>query len=136
MLIAVPGCPLPTFCTASIASTRAVSMARRSSSPNPSGRVGRGWRGDPVGVSVAASAGASSGVVLVPLSVVMWRSVLPRGSVEVGPAPGHGGDPPRADDDAHHGRPFGADGGRERGRTVVLDVRPTRFARRVNVIKP
>jgi hypothetical protein len=32
--------------------------------------------------------------------------------------------------------PVGAVGGRERGRAVVLDVRPTRFTRRVNVIKP
>src|SRR3954454_5280626 len=88
MLIAVPGWPLPTFCTASIARTRAVSMARRSSSVKPSGSVGCGWRGDPVGVSLAASAGASAWVlsVLLLLSLVMWRSVLPRGSVGVGPA--------------------------------------------------
>src|SRR5487761_523756 len=66
MLIAVPGWPLPAFCTASIASTRTVSMARRSSSPIPSGRVGRGWAGLPVGASLAASAGASGGVLLVP----------------------------------------------------------------------
>ncbi len=58
-LIAVPGWPLPTFCTASIASTRAVSMALRSRSPNPSGRVGVGCAGLPVGESDTASAGAS-----------------------------------------------------------------------------
>jgi len=39
---------LPAFCTASIASARTVSIARRSSSPIPSGRVGRGWEGLPV----------------------------------------------------------------------------------------
>src|SRR3712207_1682714 len=74
MLIAVPGWPLPTFSTASIASTRTVSMARRSSSPNPSGRVGGGWRGSPVGASVAASAGASDSVLLVASSVVIGLS--------------------------------------------------------------
>ena len=73
MLIAVPGWPLPTFWTASIASTRTVSIARRSSSPKPSGRVGCGWAGLPVGASVAASAGASD-----PVLCVMWW-VLPRG---------------------------------------------------------
>src|SRR5699024_4943704 len=31
-LMAVPGCPLPTFCTASAANTRTVSTARRSTS--------------------------------------------------------------------------------------------------------
>ena len=67
MLIAVPGWPLPTFWTASMASTRAVSMARRSRSPKPSGRVGCGWAGLPVGASVAASAGASD-----PVLCVMW----------------------------------------------------------------
>ena len=36
-LIAVPGWPLPTFCTASAASTRMVSMARASRSVQPSG---------------------------------------------------------------------------------------------------
>ena len=51
-LIAVPGCPLPTFWTASMASTRTVSMARRSSSPKPSGRVGWGCEGLPVGESL------------------------------------------------------------------------------------
>ena len=66
MLIAVPGWPLPTFWTASMASTRAVSIARRSSSPKPSGRVGCGWAGLPVGASVAASAGASDSVLCVP----------------------------------------------------------------------
>src|SRR3954447_15750458 len=65
MLIAVPGWPLPTFWTASMASTRTVSMARRSRSPKPSGRVGRGWRGEPVDVLVAASAGASDSVLCV-----------------------------------------------------------------------
>src|SRR5829696_7143055 len=121
MLIAVPGWPLPTFCTASIASTRAVSMARRSSSVKPSGSVGSGWRGDPVGASLAASAGASAPVlsVLLVLSLVMWRSVLPRGSVGVGPARGHGG-PPRADDGAHHGRP----GRRGRGSEAWARRRP------------
>ena len=67
MLIAVPGWPLPTFWTASMASTRTVSIARRSSSPKPSGRVGCGWAGLPVGASVAASAGASG-----PVLCVMW----------------------------------------------------------------
>ena len=37
-LIAVPGWPLPTFCTASAASTRAVSTARVSTSDQSSGR--------------------------------------------------------------------------------------------------
>jgi hypothetical protein len=36
-LIAVPGWPLPTFCTASAASTRAVSTARVSNSVQSSG---------------------------------------------------------------------------------------------------
>ena len=36
-LIAVPGWPLPTFCTASAASTRMVSTARASSSVQPRG---------------------------------------------------------------------------------------------------
>ena len=67
MLIAVPGWPLPTFWTASMASTRTVSIARRSSSPKPSGRVGCGWAGLPVGASLAASAGASD-----PVLCVMW----------------------------------------------------------------
>jgi hypothetical protein len=67
MLIAVPGWPLPTFWTASIASTRAVSMPRRSSSVKPSGSVGRGCGGAPVGESVAASAGASGWVLWVPM---------------------------------------------------------------------
>ena len=35
--IAVPGCPLPTFCTASAANTRAVSTARRSNSDQSTG---------------------------------------------------------------------------------------------------
>src|SRR3954447_26910678 len=72
MLIAVPGWPLPTFWTASIARTRRVSIARRSSSPKPSGRVGFGWDGLPVGASVAASAGASD-----PVLCGMW-GLLPR----------------------------------------------------------
>src|SRR5947209_4705959 len=105
MLIAVPGWPLPTFCTASIARTRTVSTAVRSRSPKPSARVGCGCRGDPVGVSVAASAGASASVLLVPLSLVIWRSVLPRDRSESDPPGGAGGNPPRADDGAHHGRP-------------------------------
>ena len=50
-----------------------VSIARRSRSPKPSGRVGCGWAGLPVGASVAASAGASD-----PVLCVMWW-VLPRG---------------------------------------------------------
>src|SRR4051812_6616642 len=97
MLIAVPGWPLPTFCTASIARTRTVSIARRSSSPKPSGRVGFGWAGAPVGVSVAASAGASD-----PVLCVMWwcslGSALAAGSAlgsawcavpRAGAGPGH-----------------------------------------------
>src|SRR3954453_9963522 len=51
-----------------MASTRTVSIARRSSSPIPSGRVGRGWEGLPVGASLAASAGASGRVLLVPVA--------------------------------------------------------------------
>src|ERR1700739_850460 len=40
-LIAVPGCPLPTFCTASAASTRIVSTAAESISVQSSGGLGR-----------------------------------------------------------------------------------------------
>src|SRR3954454_12628641 len=74
MLIAVPGWPFPVFWTASMASTRTVSIALRSRSPKPSGSVWRGWEGRPVGVSVAASAGASGSG----LRVSMWW-LLPRG---------------------------------------------------------
>jgi hypothetical protein len=73
MLMAVPGWPLPTFWTASMASTRTVSIARRSSSPMPSGSVGFGCAGLPVGAAEAASAGASGSVLCVPMC-----SVLPR----------------------------------------------------------
>lgn len=66
MLIAVPGWPLAAFCTASIASTRTVSIARRSSSPIPSGKVGRGWAGLQAGASLAASVGAPGRMLLVP----------------------------------------------------------------------
>src|SRR4051812_19077820 len=76
MLIAVPGWPLPTFCTASIANTRTVSIARRSRSPMPSGRVGRGWEGLPVGASLAASAGASGLVLFVPVVWSVWLAVI------------------------------------------------------------
>src|SRR6478672_6328455 len=38
--IAVPGCPLPTFCTASAANTRAVSTALASTADQPSGTCG------------------------------------------------------------------------------------------------
>ena len=44
-LIAVPGWPLPTFCTASAASSRTVSMACTSRSVQPSGKTGAvAWR--------------------------------------------------------------------------------------------
>src|SRR3954470_4464596 len=87
MLIAVPGCPLPTFWTASIASTRTVSIARRSSSPNPSGSVGFGWGGRPVGESLAASAGASDPV----LRVSMCSSLLEVGVIALRPTRSTGG---------------------------------------------
>src|SRR5277367_320220 len=76
MLIAVPGWPFPAFCTASIASTRTVSIARRSSSPIPSGRVGRGWEGLPVGASLAASADASGRVLLVAVAGSVSLAVI------------------------------------------------------------
>jgi len=63
MLIAVPGWPLPTFWTASIARTRTVSMARRSSSPKPSGRVGCGWRGEPGNTAPLVSQAGLAGVL-------------------------------------------------------------------------
>ena len=98
MLIAVPGWPLPTFWTASMASTRTVSIARRSSSPMPSGSVGCGWAGLPVGVSLAASAGASGRVLSVPVlrsdSAVMQVPVLPRVGQRARPEPADG---PRPD---------------------------------------
>src|SRR6476469_8852527 len=90
MLMAVPGWPLPTLWTASIASTRAVSIARRSSSVKPSGRVGWGCAGVPVGASVAASAGASAPVLRVPVCCDPMWSVLPRSraAVTAGSVPG------------------------------------------------
>src|SRR3954471_13395328 len=107
MLIAVPGWPLPTFWTASMASTRTVSIARRSSSPKPSGRVGWGCAGRPVGLSVAASAGASD-----PVLCVMWW-VLPR----LGP-----------ESAALHVWCAVPRAGAGPGHTVLVDVAPTRSA--------
>ena len=52
-LIAVPGWPLPAFCTASMASTRTVSTARESSSVQPSGYAG--------GLASAGGSGSGSG---------------------------------------------------------------------------
>src|ERR671933_527323 len=125
MLIAVPGWPLPTFWTASIASTRTVSMARRSSSPKSSGRVGCGWRGSPVGASLAASAGASAAVLFVASSVVIGLSCSLGSAVQVSP----GGDRrrprrTRADGGAWPQRPASRQprpGCSFPGRTVVVD---------------
>ena len=101
-------------------------------SPKPSGRVGSGWRGEPVGASLAASAGASASVLLVPLS---WSCGVgaPSGSVGVGP-PRARCPPPRADDGARHGRRWAVPVGG--GRAVVIDDGPTRCARSINVINP
>src|ERR1700749_4432624 len=51
-------------------------MARRSSSPIPSGRVGRGWEGLPVGALLAASAGASGRMLLVLVAGSVWLAVI------------------------------------------------------------
>ena len=95
-----------------MASTRATSIARRSRSPKPSGRVGCGWAGLPVGASLAASAGASGWVLCV------MCGVLPRNRpcvVRLG---------------------VGPDRRWTEGRTVVVDVGPTRCTRGINVINP
>ena len=114
MLIAVPGWPLPTFWTASIASTRAVSIARRSRSPKPSGRVGLRL-GRAAGGRVARGLGRGLGLGAL-------RHVL---GCSLGDRPWR-----RA---AACGRPGPA---LDRGRTVVVDVGPTRCTRSINAINP
>src|SRR3954470_6769695 len=139
MLIAVPGWPLPTFWTASIARTRTVSMARRSRSPKPSGRVGCGWRGEagggggggggePVGASLAASAGASDAVLCVPMWLLAPRVGL---GTCVGPSGGRC-ERSRADDGARSGgslapspssAPYPLHAQHQRDQTLVIPAR-------------
>src|SRR6201746_1779188 len=57
MLMAVPGWPLPTFWTASIASTRTVSTARRSRAGKPAGGGGGGRLARAAGRRVARGFG-------------------------------------------------------------------------------
>ena len=115
MLIAVPGWPLPTFWTASIASTRAVSIARRSSSPKPSGRVGLR-----LGRAAGGGVGGGLGRGLGPGALRPCAGC----SLEIGPA--------------SCGRACRAPvrTGAGPGRTVVVDVGPTRCTRGINVINP
>src|SRR3954463_14338244 len=138
MLIAVPGWPFPVFWTASMASTRTVSIALRSRSSKPSGSVWWGWAGRPVGVSVAASAGASGSV----LRVSMWW-LLPRGraclvSAERGRG---GGGAPKARAGAGATRPPPPPPAPPRPAPArrlpaVVALAPTRCERSLNVINP
>ncbi|SKU52738.1 Uncharacterised protein [Mycobacteroides abscessus subsp. abscessus] len=64
-LIAVPGWPLPTFCTASAASTRTVSTARESSSVQSSGWSARVRVGISVGISASSREIAVTGPIVV-----------------------------------------------------------------------